>query len=100
MMQTLNIFEKAKLLGTLQKEVKNHRVFRKFTNEKTPKMYEVDSSCVQRIGYNMFRQELTIQFVGNDTKYIYENISLKLYKSFKRAESKGKFFNSKIKIYS
>jgi len=59
-------------------------------------MESVDSSVIKEIGYDKHNKELFITFV-NGSEYAYFGVSDYMYNRFLLAESKGTFFNKKIK---
>ena len=61
----------------------------------TEKM-EVMSSVLANVEYNKKNKLLFITFKSGKT-YIYYNVPEEVWKAFKDAESKGKFFNTYIK---
>ena len=68
---------------------KNARCFMVF-------MESVDSGVIREIGYDKHNKELFITFV-NGSEYAYFGVSDYMYNRFLLAESKGTFFNKKIK---
>jgi len=59
-------------------------------------MESVDSGVIREIGYDKHNKELFITFV-NGSEYAYFGVSDYMYNRFLLAESKGTFFNKKIK---
>lgn len=60
-----------------------------------------DSSFISGATYDANKRTLTIEMHNNDTKkqYQYNNVDKKMFEEFKKAESKGQFFNKNIKNY-
>jgi hypothetical protein len=56
----------------------------------------VDSSSLKSMGYARKTQTLEIQF-ANGSIYRYDDVPLALWTEFRRSESKGKFFQEKIR---
>jgi hypothetical protein len=63
--------------------------------EESP-MPRVDSSAIERIGYDEAARELHITFAGW-TAYTYYRVPKQTYLRFVAAASKGRFFNAWIK---
>lgn len=61
-----------------------------------PLMIEVKSSVINKIGYDEKTNTLYIEFKNNHI-YMFLNVSNKEQNDFLSAESKGKYFNKKIK---
>lgn len=61
-----------------------------------PLMIKVKSSAINSIGYDEKTNTLYIEFKKKHV-YVYLNVSNKEKKDFLSAESKGKYFNRKIK---
>ena len=59
---------------------------------------KVDSSAIYKIGYNFSQKILHIEFT-NRKIYVYYDVPQNVYKEFKKAPSKGRYFNSNIKGY-
>ena len=59
-------------------------------------MESVDSSVIREIGYDKHNRELFITFV-NGSEYVYFKVSEYMYTRLLTSESKGTFFNKKIK---
>jgi hypothetical protein len=62
-----------------------------------PEMIFVDSSNVQAIGYDSVTCELYVQFVKSGEMYVYSDVEEWVFEEFKRADSKGIYFNANIK---
>ena len=56
----------------------------------------VQSTAITSIRYNADARELDVMFT-NGTAYCYDNVPLQVYLEFVDVESKGRFFNEKIK---
>lgn len=63
---------------------------------KMPEMVVVESSVINKIGYNEKTKELYIEF-KNKHIYKYNNVPIEIMKEFISAESKGKYFNKNFK---
>ncbi|MBP7831024.1 MAG: KTSC domain-containing protein [Kiritimatiellae bacterium] len=59
-------------------------------------MKKVDSSTIDKIGYDAASQVLTITFDNGET-YNYKKVPEKTYKALMKAKSKGKYFHKNIK---
>ena len=57
---------------------------------------KVDSSFIYQIGYNFSQEILYVKF-DNGKVYFYYDVPKKVYQEFKKASSKGRYFNSYIK---
>ena len=55
-----------------------------------------NSSNIKSASYNVDTKDMTIIF-KSDSKYVYRDIPVDLYKKFTEAESAGKFFYSNIR---
>lgn len=55
-----------------------------------------NSSNIKSASYDVDTKDMTIIFKG-DSKYVYRDIPVDLYKKFTEAESAGKFFYSNIR---
>lgn len=60
-------------------------------------MFEVDSKNLKMIGYDPNSRTLRIVFKSQPEKYDYKGVPPELFSGLKNAESKGRFFFSKIK---
>lgn len=62
-------------------------------------MRTVQSSNIERIGYDSEKKILKIQFKGarNNEKYCYRNVDPTIFEGLRKASSVGKFFHSDIK---
>jgi len=58
--------------------------------------YKVESSLIEAIGYDPEYGDLYIKF-HSGTTYMYENVETEVFEDFKKAESKGKYFQANIK---
>lgn len=56
-----------------------------------------DSTAFTRIWYWPFHEELNVEFRNSGAWYIYYDVPVEVWHSFKNAESKGSFFNTDIK---
>jgi hypothetical protein len=63
-----------------------------------PKMHEVESSAVARIGYDAEAEEAYVEYIGGDL-YAYEGVPAGVFEVLENAESKGTFVNAVIKQY-
>lgn len=61
-----------------------------------PIMFEVESSNIRMLGYDKEAKLLRIKFVGS-TFYDFRGVPPELYLKFIGAESKGRFFFTRIK---
>ncbi|HOW98530.1 MAG TPA: KTSC domain-containing protein [Kiritimatiellia bacterium] len=59
-------------------------------------MKKVESSTIDKIGYDAESQTLTVSFDNGDT-YNYKKVPEKTYKALMKAKSKGKYFHKNIK---
>lgn len=59
-------------------------------------LQKVESSVIDSVGYDPATQDLTIVLVKGET-YVYHKVPEKVYKGLMAADSKGKFFQKKIK---
>tara|TARA_R110002060_G_scaffold75700_1_gene85555 strand:- start:1574 stop:1804 length:231 start_codon:yes stop_codon:yes gene_type:complete len=58
----------------------------------------VDSTLIQRVGYNQLSEQLSIVFKATpQTTYNYSGVSRSTANGLIEADSKGKFFNSNIR---
>jgi hypothetical protein len=69
--------------------------WKKIRNQEAP-MPAVNSTAIERIGYNADARQLRVTFAGGNT-YKYYDVPRGVYESFMQAESKGAFFNSYIR---
>lgn len=60
------------------------------------KMVPVDSTTINAVGYDAEKQKLRIIFSKNDV-YDYKKVPEKVFKELLKAESKGTFFNLRVK---
>jgi len=56
----------------------------------------LNSTSIRSAGYDEFSQDLEVEF-ANGKIYRYHDVPYELYVSFKRASSKGRFINWRIK---
>lgn len=56
----------------------------------------VDSSSIDRIGYDGNEHELWVRFTSGDT-YVYSDVPPAVNAAFMRADSKGSYLNREIK---
>ena len=63
-----------------------------------PEMIFVDSSNVEAIGYDSATRELHVRFSTSGETYVYYEVEEWVFEDFKRADSKGTFLNTVIKI--
>jgi lysyl-tRNA synthetase class 2 len=57
---------------------------------------DVDSSAISEIDYDADRAKLLVRFVSGE-RYVYVGVPGEIHRSFVEAESKGSFFQSKIR---
>ncbi|HEX3888373.1 MAG TPA: KTSC domain-containing protein [Phenylobacterium sp.] len=57
---------------------------------------DVDSSAISEIDYDADRAKLLVRFVSGE-RYVYVGVPGEIHRSFVEAESKGRFFQSKIR---
>jgi lysyl-tRNA synthetase class 2 len=57
---------------------------------------DVDSSAISEIDYDAGRAKLLVRFVSGE-RYVYVGVPGEIHRSFVEAESKGRFFQSKIR---
>ncbi|BCJ89576.1 hypothetical protein IZ6_03110 [Terrihabitans soli] len=55
------------------------------------------STAIGRIAYLASDRELDVTFVGSGHTYTYIGVEPEIHEEFRRAPSKGRFFNSRIK---
>jgi len=60
-------------------------------------MPSVDSSAILRIDYEADTRELAVTFRASGRRYIYFDFPPKEYAAFLAADSKGGFFNARVK---
>ena len=60
------------------------------------KMFAVESSNLESVGYNEPMMELFIKFQGGST-YKYKRVPRSIFAGIRNTESPGKFLNSKIR---
>ncbi|HZZ66814.1 MAG TPA: KTSC domain-containing protein [Phenylobacterium sp.] len=56
----------------------------------------MDSSAISEIDYDAGRAKLLVRFVSGE-RYVYVGVPGEIHRSFVEAESKGRFFQSKIR---
>lgn len=61
-----------------------------------PDMQMVDSSAMESVGYDAPTRELHVQFVGGKL-YVYLDVDEYVFQELLLADSKGSYFNRKIK---
>ena len=59
-------------------------------------MIQVESSALAAIGYSKADKVLAVEFLKSG-KYMYYDVPESVFKEFLKAESKGHYFNSKVK---
>lgn len=64
--------------------------------EKVLETIVTDSTCIAGFSYNPETQVLKVQFT-HGAEYTYEDIERRTYDEWKAAESKGKYYNQKIR---
>ena len=62
-----------------------------------PEMTFVDSSNIEAIGYDTSTMELHVRFVKSGKTYVYYGVEEFVYQEFLQSDSKGTFFNTRIK---
>lgn len=55
------------------------------------------STAIRRIAYLAQDRELDVTFVGSGNTYTYIGVEPEIHEEFRRAPSKGRFFNTRIK---
>ncbi|TKT69713.1 KTSC domain-containing protein [Aquamicrobium sp. LC103] len=55
------------------------------------------STAIRRTSYDPTARTLSVWFVPSGNRYDYEGVSPQTYAAFKRAASKGRFFNAHIR---
>lgn len=60
-------------------------------------MTPVESSLIEKVGYDAESQTLAIQMHNSSDTYLYQGVSSAIYESFLAAESKGSFYVKNIK---
>lgn len=55
------------------------------------------STAIRRIAYLSEDRELDVTFVGSGNTYTYIGVEPEVHEEFRRAPSKGRFFNTRIK---
>jgi KTSC domain len=55
------------------------------------------STAIRRIAYLAQDRELDVTFVGSGNTYTYIGVEPEVHEEFRRAPSKGRFFNTRIK---
>jgi KTSC domain len=63
-----------------------------------PRMHPVESSAVERIGYDAEAEEAYVEYIGGGL-YTYEGVPAGVFDELANAESKGTFVNAVIKEY-
>ena len=61
-----------------------------------PDMHPVTSTLIKAVGYNLDREEMTVQFHSGDT-YVYRDLSLPVYEALVEAKSAGAFFMRNVR---
>jgi KTSC domain len=56
----------------------------------------VESSAIQAIDYDRGRQRLQVTFVSGE-RYVYRRVPGEVHRAFCEADSKGRFFQAKIR---
>jgi hypothetical protein len=62
-----------------------------------PVMARVDSTSINAVGYDEATNELYVEFVGRDETYVYFAVAPRVHREFLAAESKGGYFNRRIR---
>ncbi|MDB5466004.1 MAG: hypothetical protein JWQ46_766 [Phenylobacterium sp.] len=57
---------------------------------------DVDSTAIQAIDYDAERAKLLVRFVSGE-QYVYVGVPGEVHRSFLEADSKGRFFQAKIR---
>lgn len=55
------------------------------------------SASIARFDYDEGTETLSVWFVANGRRYNYQGVPLETYEDFRRAFSKGRFFNAHIR---
>lgn len=61
-----------------------------------PDMIPVDSTTLEKVGYDAENRELYLQFIGGST-YVYSDVSSETHQDLLGAESLGSYVNRQIK---
>ena len=61
------------------------------------KLIPIESSIIESIGYDAETNILAVIFLKNRSVYFYPGVPQEVYDNFLAAESKGSYFNEKIK---
>ena len=59
-------------------------------------MVSVTSTLIESVGYNLDREEMTVQF-HNGAEYVYSGVPLLVYEALVGAKSAGAFFIKQVK---
>ena len=62
-----------------------------------PEMIFVDSSVVEAIGYDSASRELYVRISKSGETYVYYAVEEWVFEEFRRADSKGIYYNTNIK---
>lgn len=57
---------------------------------------QVQSSTIKSLSYDESKEQMQILFKGGE-RYLYEEFPIELWNQFINSESKGRYFNSRIK---
>lgn len=68
--------------------------------EESIKMYKVNSSSIEWIGYDADNQQLYIQFLSNGSLYRYDNVDEAMWKTIWSVESVGSWFYWMMRLNS
>lgn len=60
-------------------------------------MIFVDSKNIEAIGYDEDHMQLHVRFLKSGETYVYSNFEAWMFEEFKMSDSKGAFFNQRIK---
>lgn len=63
-----------------------------------PRMHQVESSAVARIGYDAEAEEAYVEYIGGGL-YAYEGVPVDVFEGLANADSKGTFVNAVIKRF-
>ena len=62
-----------------------------------PEMHKVESSNIDKVGYDEKTRGLHVKFKGNAATYVYADVPVEKFKELKAAKSVGKYLNTAIK---
>lgn len=62
-----------------------------------PRMHQVESTSIAAVGYDGRTRELFVRFRETGRTYVYQGVAASVFENFLCADSKGIYFNRKIK---